>query len=364
MIGKSMDRIVPQKCHMARSKTQYELRKKANDPSYKRKKTNLPAKKYKKTNPTTTRLSFEFTGGETKFIDLAKALSIVNRKLYRQGVYYYVNSIEVYNDSDEYVDVHVLPDNWITRNAYVRAQAIFEQMNDLVLNNQRTIAPKYHDFKVYMSNLHRTAGSADPEGYGVRTLQGGIDSQTLTADNWEYSQLISADSDGDTAVDTNGNIVVNQEADNFYLHMIGDHFGNSNNWESVGVIKSYAETRRRANFVGEPVIEPANLRADPMANLFDWSSEEQLNDIITRLDLDNDETPYEHDNYVGEHKDTMCQVARLVTTQTIGRTATAPGFCAPLGLIAIDSAVASGDAFRVVINVAPGTYHGVYAERV
>jgi hypothetical protein len=339
---------------MARKQTQYELRKKANDPSYKRKETNLPAKKYKKTNPTTTRLSFEFTGGETKFIDIAKALSIVNRKFYRQGVYYYVNSVEVYNDSDEYVDIHVLPDNWITRNAYVRAKSIFEQMNDLVLKNQRTIAPKYHDFKVYMTNLHRTNGSADPEGYGVRTLQGGIDSQTLTADDWEYSQLVSGDDDNDA----------DQEADNFYLHMLGDHWGSSNDWESVGVVKSYAETRRRANFVGEPVIEPANLRADPMLNLFDLSSEEQLNDIVTRLDLDNDETPYEHDNYVGEHKDTMCQVARLVTTQTIGRVATAPGFCAPLGLIAIDSAVAGSDNFRVVLNIAPGTYHGVYAERV
>jgi hypothetical protein len=101
-----------------------------------------------------------------------------------------------------------------------------------------------------------------------------------------------------------------------------------------------------------------------MLNLFDYSSEEQLNDIVTRLDLDNDETPYEHDNYIGEHKDTMCQVARLVTTQTIGRVATAPGFCAPLGLIAIDSAVASSDNFRVVLSIAPGTYHGVYAERV
>jgi hypothetical protein len=227
-------------------------------------------------------------------------------------------------------------------------------MNDLVLKNQRTIAPKYHDFKVYMSNLHRTNGSADPEGYGVRTLQGGIDSQTLTADDWEYSQLVSGDDDNDAT----------QEADNFYLHMLGDHWGNSNDWESVGVIKSYAETRRRANYVGEPVIEPANLRADPMLNLFDLSSEEQLNDIVTRLDLDNDETPYEHDNYIGEHKDTMCQVARLVTTQTIGRVATAPGFCAPLGLIAIDSAVASSDNFRVVLSIAPGTYHGVYAERV
>jgi hypothetical protein len=46
---------------------------------------NLPAKKYKKTSPTVTRLSFEFDGASTQFIDVAAALSAVNRKFYRDG---------------------------------------------------------------------------------------------------------------------------------------------------------------------------------------------------------------------------------------------------------------------------------------
>lgn len=76
---------------------------------------NLPAKKYKKTSPTTTRLSFEFDGGATQFVDIGRALSILNRKFYRQGVYYYVNSVEIYNNETGVVDLHTIPDNWVTR---------------------------------------------------------------------------------------------------------------------------------------------------------------------------------------------------------------------------------------------------------
>jgi hypothetical protein len=65
---------------------------------------NLPAKKYSKTSPTVTRLSFECNGGTTEFIDIGLALSIINRRLYRSGVYYYVNSVEVYNDETGVVD--------------------------------------------------------------------------------------------------------------------------------------------------------------------------------------------------------------------------------------------------------------------
>ena len=51
---------------------------------------NLPAKKYKKTNPTQLRLEFEGQGNITQFIDIGMALSAINRKFARQGVYYYV----------------------------------------------------------------------------------------------------------------------------------------------------------------------------------------------------------------------------------------------------------------------------------
>ena len=77
---------------------------------------NLPAKKYKKGTPAQIRLSFEFTGGTTQFIDVARALSQINRKAYSQGVYYYVNSVELYDNADSVVNLHTVPDrDWETQ---------------------------------------------------------------------------------------------------------------------------------------------------------------------------------------------------------------------------------------------------------
>ena len=348
---------------MGNQKKQYELKPKSRDPSYTRIYGNYPAKKYKKGTPTVTRLSFECAGSGTVFIDLAKALSIVNRKLYRQGLYYYVNKVEMYDNSNSFVDVLTLPDNWITRAAHRRGKAIFDEMNAHGMRNIGNVIPKYHDFKVYMTDLHRQNGSLNPTLYAHN--QQGTEHQ---ADEWAYSQYISADDDGDST----------QEADDMYIHMLGAHTypagtQEGDNWTSVGLVKSYAETRVRQN-QEQPVID-TGLQADPLFNLLDFSSEEQVNDIVTRLNDDNDAAPYANQYYVGEDV-RMVQVARLTTTEQSGRVTSAPGFCAPLGLICIDpptggqgptpqdGGMASDNLFRIVIDVAVGTYNGVYAERM
>lgn len=312
---------------------------------------NLPAKKYQKTSPTVTRLAFFGTGGATQFIDIARALSIINRKMYRQGVYYYVNSVEAYNNSNGVIDIHTVPDSWVTRNAWKRGFRTFQKMNALV----DTPRPKYHDFKVHMTNLHRTTGTLDPIMLGTNGIHA-----TMHGDEWAYSQFTSADDDGDST----------QEADNFVVHMVGTHVNSAGgqtdngNWESIGLIKSYAETRAEPDQSGSPII-PANADVDPLNNLFDFSSEEMLNDIINNLDEDNDQTPYDADLYVGEVANHMQHVARLATTNESGRVVKGTGFCAPFGLIMVDpSEIQGDDNYRIVINLAVGTYNGVYAERV
>lgn len=316
---------------------------------------NLPAKKYKKTSPTTTRISFEMSGdGNQKYIDIAKALSIINRKFYRQGVYYYVNSIEVYNNEQGVVDLFTLPDNWITKNSHSRGFAVFQKMNAMT-NSPLTngIRPKYHDFKVFMNSPHVTAGSVDPSLYNHVAS-----ATTHTADDWVYSKLVSADSDGD--IDPANPQLINQEADDFYLHMVGSHSGSSDNWTSVGLIKSYAESRARPH-VTAPVTD-VSLAADPLLNVFDFSTEEQMNDIINNLENDNDSPPYNLDNYIGETSGSLQHVARVGTEVGLGRVGRASGFCAPFGLIMVDTESISS-AYRIVLNLAQGTYHGVYAER-
>ena len=307
---------------------------------------NLPAKKYKKTSPTATRLSFEFDGSATQFVDIGMALSAVNRKFARAGVYYYVNSVEIYNNETGVVDLHTLPDTWVTKNAWNRGFQIFQKMNAMTdAPLTAGLRPKYHDFKVYMSERHLTAGSTPPVMHGINGAQ-----SIISPDEWAYSQFVSADDDQDGTAN----------ADEFKVHMIGPHTGNSNNWTSIGLIKSYAETRMiPAN--SSPNADMVDI-TDPLMNLFDFSSEEQLNDIAQNLLEDNDRTPYDINAYVGESGNHMQHVARIGTEQGVGRVGRAAGFCAPFGLICVDPHGVQSE-FRLVINLAVGTYHGVYAER-
>lgn len=306
---------------------------------------NLPAKKYKKTSPTILRLCFEGTGPATRYIDIARALSIVNRKFYRQGVYYYVNSVELFNNSDAYVDLKTIPDNWITKNAWNRGFKLFQKMNAQV----ETPRPKYHDFKVLMRPGHLPDGSntMDPDMYG----EGAINS-SLPPDEWVYSKFTTLVSGG------------GPDADAFEVTVLGTHIDAEHGRSSVGLIRSYQDSRSQPDPTGVPYTT-ANHNIDPLLNLFDASGDLALRDIAENLEEDNDVTPYDASAYVGHNTNHMQHALRLATTQTTGRVAKGSGFCAPFGLICVDPADSTGgdDDWTIVINLASGTYHGVYAER-
>lgn len=343
----------------------YHKKNKSRDPSYQRVFGNYPAKKYKKGTPAITRLSFEFTGPGTRYLDVAGALSALNRKAFRQGCYYYINSVEFYDNANSMVDLHVLPDNWITRSSYRRAKGIFDSMNEKVAKSGASlIYPKYHDFKVYMCDRHVTEGTTMPSLYEINGSQ-----RVIAPDEWAYSKITSADDDQDNTVD----------ADEFHVHMLGAHNGSTSNWVSIGAIKSYSDTRPMVTDTQPEFISDAAVEADPLLNILDYSSEEQLNDIIDNLNDDNDSPPYDRDVYVGRggaginvngqivgDVPDMMHVVRLNTTAETGRVDRQGGFCAPLGLICVDpdNNMSGGNKFRVVLNLAVGTYHGVYAERV
>jgi len=312
----------------------------------------MPSKSNKKKNPTVTRLSFELTAGATQFIDIGLALSAINRKFFRSGLYYYVNSIEVYNNEQGVVDIHTAPDNWITRNAHSRGSAIFDKMNDLVDYPVSNVGrPAYHDYKVYLNALHSTTGSLSPSLHDINAAP-----TTILSDEWVYSVFTSADDDGDMT-DPN---TIHQDADEFTSHLVGGHSGTSGNWVSIGLIKSYGESR---NTVPNTSPQDVNItETDPLMNIFDFSSEEQMNDIVTNLREDNDAPPYDSNLYVGEQNGHLQHVARIGTEVGLGRVGRSAGFCAPFGLICIDPHSGTTTAFRVVLNIAAGSYKGVYAE--
>ena len=220
-------------------------------------------------------------------------------------------------------------------------------MNSLVDTVSNMGRSKYHDYKIFLNNGMRTQGVMSPE---LTDING--QTTNMSPDDWDYSQYTSADDDQDSVPD----------ADEFYAHLLGPHEGSSTNWESIGLIASYRDSRPLPQSE-EPLLSPS-VSADPLTNIFDFSSEEQLNDIITNLATSNDETPYDADIYPGQLDGHMQHVARIGTEVGVGRVGRASGFCAPFGLICVDPwGLPADDNFRVVLNLAVGTYHGVYAER-
>ena len=306
---------------------------------------NLPAKKYKKTSPTQLRLCFEGTGNTTRYIDIARALSIINRKFYRQGVYYYVNSVELINNANSAIDLYTAPDTWVTKNAWNRAFGVFQKMNAQV----DTPRPKYHDFKIKLRSDQTEALTMDPDLYNKSS--GGVSQfVSLAPDEWQFSKF--------TTLKSNGGL-----ADEFTGHLLGPHDGPEGTRDSVGLIMSYAETRAHPPAGGEPTM-PSYHETDPLNTLFVASGDLGEQDIMDNLDDHNDETPYDHNDYIGESSSHMQHVARLATVQTTNRVAKASGFCVPFGLMCVDPINLDGsDTYTLILNLAAGTYHGVYAER-
>ncbi len=329
---------------------------------------NLPAKIYKAGERTETRLRFTWNAGDgnttsTKYFDLAKALSMVNRRAYRQGLYYYVASIEFSNGTEAYAQINTLPDTWQTKLAWERGFKNWSKMNRLAAAGDN-IYPKYHDFKTQMINgvtiLDPCYGDMDSDGGGGTGL-----ADVYTADDWVTSDFITQDpylhggTDSDTPVEAHN-------ADTFVTHMLGPHVGSSGQWTSIGLIRSLNDVWALQPAEGEPSLD-ADADTDPIAALFD--SADTSDDVRLNLDTDNDEPPYNHDAFTGSTsvEETVSR-AIVRTSAGAGALARAPGFCAPLGLLQVNvsdfSAGTSVGAVELHIDLVPGSYHGVYAERM
>jgi hypothetical protein len=314
---------------------------------------NLPAKKYSAGSRTITRLSFEGQGAGRKYIDIGLALSAMNQRHYRSGVYYYVQSVEFYNDANSMVDIYTLPDNFAVKNAWNYVFQAYMKQNRLAGNVPRG---KWHDFRVYMSHDHFDQGTLIPSLYHYN---GHANSRVVDVDETTlYSQLISADDDGDST----------QEADNFSVHMLGPHDGSSSNWVTIGAVHAYDNFKRDVQQSPPDSLDSSSdseSADDPIMNLFDFSSEEQVNDIIEHMEQSGDLAPYDMDTLQGKELYSYHHASRLATAQGVNRVAKSNGFCVPFGLMCVDPdySTPAEDRWRVVINLVPGTYNGVYAER-
>ena len=135
------------------------------------------ATKKKSKTPAVRYLRYELTNSSTPgtetshYIDLARDLSAINRRLYRQGRAYHVKRISIVSSNtiagvgvyDQTVlpgattqtqnagrfTVSCVPDSWTVRNAWRRGFEMWNKMNkQSTLADNSSLKPKFHDFKI------------------------------------------------------------------------------------------------------------------------------------------------------------------------------------------------------------------------
>ena len=279
---------------------------------------------------------------QSYYIDLARDLSAVNRRLMRQGRNYHIKSVSFISrdtpNSGNYVQLCTVPDSWSARGAWRRG---FQLHNSMVAaaTDKNFARGKWDDFKVYMDVDMRTAA-----GLGTLLVPKDSANNNVSLGEWTYAKYVAPTAAAGVA-------------DEYNAHFLGDHGGAAGAYTSIGLIKSYGEGRATVN--QSPRIQ-TNASDDPLVNLFDHG--DTVNDILDNMENDADDPPYDIDNYGGDDAN-MPKAIVVKQTALVDGKASVGGFSALCGLLEVEAISAlENDTITMIVELKEGNYRGIAAE--
>jgi len=325
--------------------------------SPKRKKSSRKSSKKKTTVPAVRHLKYQVTtpaAGATHqfYFDLFYHLSLVNRRLYRQGQNLFIKKITVNsrNTTNGSVAALAAPTSWVTYAAWRQAFKLWMEMRKGHGGAPGSGLPQgvtpatWADFKVYLSNEHRVGTAHWP-----LPLDGDNIPVVVTNAEWTHARYISPDA---TAA-----------SDEFEAHLLGPDVGAAGAYTSVGIIQGYEESRRTV----QQDETSAEINTDSwMINLFDDGT--TLDEIAEDLKDDGDFPPYQYNQYTGgatnmahpivqQHKSVVQEGPALSAP-----TATLGSVLAPCGLLQLDiQSNLADDVWDILIEIQEGPAKGVKA---
>lgn len=329
----------------------------------------MPRKKthrVKKIEPAVQTMQFDITiaDGVPEYIDLSQCASLLNRRFYRQGLNWVVQSFKIITTNPGTVGISKLQNTWIQSNAWEKSFRTWMRMNEEALEENPSVRPRFLDFKIYADAGHHQSGFGAnllPSVGSIGTLA------TATPGEWEASKIVFPDSSVPGSVKS------------MELIAVGPNYpaAGASGERAVSIIEGYSNSRSLPNILDPNLPNDADDTSGPfpqnwMGAIFNEGtvqSEEVLDDVTGENNL----APYPFEND-GVHINTMYpggedQLGLLelhdissITPTTIGGHTTFKGGNFPCGLIRLDWA---GDAPLdgiLLVNLVPGHHRGYLAE--
>lgn len=229
-----------------------------------------------------SRLRFKATNNGTYYIDLAKALSLQERRMHRQKAIYTVYGGFFVDSQGNRIDINTAPMTWPVKRAVNRGFAMWRRHTAMALqDSQSSSKSKYRDYKVLLNNDMASATVLEPLDAADKNLY----NNTV---EWDYATLYTEDPFEDPVTG------VTQTPDNFDLHIVGPHVGNNQNWLRVGLVQSWINSRPAPL---SPAPNDIPDVTDPLVNLFD--SSDALDERLTNVNNEGDQPPYDEDVVFG-----------------------------------------------------------------
>ena len=293
------------------------------------------------------------SGSHKSYVDTARELSKINRRLYSQSrMYGYQGLTFIWRQNPASslatieCSVRTAGNTWTVQNAHVKGEALWNQMQALVLEDNPSISGKWHDFKLQLDGGQSNAREMSArDGNGTLYASGEWNLSTYVMPQHEVSLTTGEPL---PAVEYTG-------------LLIGDDTPTKRS-----LVKAYQDSRATLN-ANTPNV-PAAM-SDSFFNLLTDSGSQEP-ELATVIEGENDNPPYDLNNYSGGAVNAPAPVtvgyAAISNSEVDGRIGS---FVAPCGLLQIeivgyDAAGAIVPAAQmpnidVLLHVAPGSYKGV-----
>lgn len=316
----------------------------------------MARRRSRKLEPAVKKMFFSVPLQGASFIDISQCVSIVNRRFYRQGLNWAVAGFRIHSASTTTgtVNFYKIQTTWMASNAWVKGFALWNEMNEQVLDEQPSIKPRFHDFKIAMDTDHLAAGSPTFANNLIPYVEDAAGTQTeYLKGEWTRSliEIPNVVTDGTTIPVTTGTV-------GYAVKMHGD-----DTTSSKALIQGYADSRAVPT-EPDPVTQ-AGADTGWMNLVMDVGDSHE--EIALNLQTIGEDLPYDQMEYPGggaNGDEPELHAISIITPTTVGGQTTVEGGEFQCGLVKVVTNLAdTGESTAVDLELIlmPGPHRGYMA---